>query len=368
MTTFFDIYCAVDWDNAVNTIVKGKSNVRYSITLHDNITIAPTIDENYTFGQRNGITILIKGKYTIYLKSIGSLLYIHEYQNIIIKDVTLHGLSDNISEAVYTEGDFYMKGYAKITGNTNSRNGGGGIYVNHRGSITMRDNSMITGNVAGEGGGIYAECTLIDLYDNVTIRENISENGGGIYIDVDGTLAMQDNANISKNKANTNGGGVYVTRHSYFIMKDNSTILENNAKNGGGVYIDDAGPSLDMNDNATIEGNTAINGGGVYIEICALRMKDNAIIKANTASDKGGGVYIESKGNLEKNGGIIFGIDEPLDLRNKASDTKQDSGHAVYWDSSPARYRNVTATPNDNTSNDDFWIDRDEMLNGDSQA
>jgi len=366
MTIFFDVYNVDDWDNAVKSIANGKEK-KYTIILHDDITITPTNKANYTFGSWGGITVTIKGKHTICIKNIGSLLCIQEYQKVIIKDITLQGMLSNNSPVVYTDGDFYMKGCAKITGNS-FKGYGGGVHVTWRGSITMQDNSMIAGNGAEKGGGVCGSFTNIDMYDNSTISENTAENGGGVNIYLDGNLHLHDNAKITKNKAINNGGGVFIEEYSYFIMDGHSTILENTAENGGGVYINDVEHSFDMNDNTVIAGNTAINGGGVYIRFDELIMNDNAIIKANTASDKGGGVYIESKGNLEKNGGIIFGSDESLDLRNKASDTKQNSGHAVYWDSSPARYRNVTASPNDNTSNDDFWIESDETPNGDSQS
>jgi len=365
MTTFFDVYTAEDWDNAINTIANGKENVRYSITLHNDITITPIIDDDYTFGGRKGIKILIKGKYIIYIKSKGALLHIHEYQNIIIKDVTLQGLPNNDTSLVNSDGDFYMKGYSKITGNTNTRSSGGGVFVYFSGSITMRDNSMITGNNAKKGGGVFTDCTLLAMYDNATISDNTAENGGGVNTDFDSTLVMHDNSKITNNRAASNGGGVYVTDHSYFVMKDNSVISENTAEHGGGVYIDYAGPSFDMKDNATVAGNTAINGGGVYNRYCELSMSDNAIITTNTAIDKGGAIYIESKGRLEKNGGIIYGSDEPLELRNIASVTEQNSGHVVYWDSLPARYRNNTASLNDNTTNDDFWIEDSVLPNAD---
>jgi hypothetical protein len=53
-----------------------------------------------------------------------------------------------------------------------------------------------------------------------------------------------------------------------------------------------------------------------------------------------------------KTGGTIHGNDVAYSDRNIA--TKQ--GHAVYWNSDPARWRNATAGPDDKTAGYGFWM------------
>jgi len=134
---------------------------------------------------------------------------------------------------------------------------------------------------------------------------------------------------------------------------EGGTISGNTARDGcGGVYI----MGTFIMQEGTISGNTGQNGGGVYIHNSrwgrgTFTMQGGTISGSNNASGNGGGVYIAG-GTFTKTGGTISGNDTSFSDRNIAS--KQ--GHAVYYSSSPARWRNATAGPGDNTDGYGFWL------------
>jgi len=102
----------------------------------------------------------------------------------------------------------------------------------------------------------------------------------------------------------------------------------------------------------TISGNTSSdNGGGVYVRGGTFNMQGGMVAGGNNARSNGGGVYI-SGGTFTKTGGTIRGSDVAVSNRNTAT----NQGHALYWNASPARWRNATAGPDDNTDSYGFWL------------
>jgi hypothetical protein len=95
-----------------------------------------------------------------------------------------------------------------INGNGNSTtNGsvGGGIF-NQLGSTSLIQNSVISGNTAGLGGGILNVNGSKLTVQNSFINGNKGGDGGGVYNS--GTLTVQNNTVISGNTADNTGGGV----------------------------------------------------------------------------------------------------------------------------------------------------------------
>jgi len=160
------------------------------------------------------------------------------------------------------------------------------------------DNSTISGNTGGYGGGIYVSgamcigCVLsspcIVTVNNSTISGNSAAEGGGIY-NVGATTVT--NSIISNNTAldQSSGGGGIASGGAMTIT--NSTISGNSANHqGGGILhfssnvVFFTGNELKLT-NTTITGNSATEGGGIHTLDGIVPVKTrNSIIALNLAS------------------------------------------------------------------------------------
>jgi Dockerin type I domain len=151
--------------------------------------------------------------------------------------------------------------------------GGGGIGGGNGGSLSL-DAVVVTGNTAGNGGGVAFFDGLLTLR-NCTVSGNTATLGGGISVN-DGSLLVESTT-ISGNIASRTGGGLMFNPGSSFFPAQhestirNCTISGNGALRGGGVYDDVLYGNLTL-DNSTITGNTATQaapdsrgGGGVLV-------------------------------------------------------------------------------------------------------
>ena len=165
--------------------------------------------------------------------------------------------------------------------------------------------------------------------ENIALR-GTSNTAPLVYVDVLGTLAMNEGAEIADN--------------------------ENAVGDGGGVYVEGA---FHMH-GGTISGNTVSsssgNGGGVYVAATGSFYMYDGIISGNTVSSssgKGGGVYVDDGGSFSKIGGIIYGDNAAVGLKNTAG-----VGHAVYvYDGLGDKKRDNTAGTEvslDSTSGDNW--------------
>ncbi len=162
---------------------------------------------------------------------------------------TLLAINGNQMSGVFTtSGTTTIEGVTITGGKTTL--GGGGINNKADGILTVKD-SVVTGNSAQGGGGIYTGGYIGGPYSQLTVdNSTISDNkvlgvaGGGPYYFAG------------------NGGGIMGFRSD--ITVDNSTISGNVASSdslseGGGIFGGTATIS-----NSTISGNSADKGGGVY--------------------------------------------------------------------------------------------------------
>ncbi|OGY85540.1 MAG: hypothetical protein A2233_03075 [Candidatus Kerfeldbacteria bacterium RIFOXYA2_FULL_38_24] len=139
----------------------------------------------------------------------------------------------------------------------NSRGGGIDVYSIGKVFLTIQD-SAISNNVAGHGGGLYTRSNsfssdgslelsaVILTIQNSTISNNTASYGGGIYGETyynGATLtAIIQNSTIANNKANAWGGGIYINASSDTVplVLQNSTVANNIAGSyGAGIYISD---------------------------------------------------------------------------------------------------------------------------------
>ena len=164
--------------------------------------------------------------------------------------------------------------------------------INNKAHVTGTPNSFI-----GTGGGIQFDGGRLTLESGTIISGNCAKNGGGIWVGSGCTVTLQNNARVIGNKAGTDGrgGGIYAEKAT--VNMTNCTFESNTAtKSGGGVYASSATVTMT---NCTLSGNKADNdtddgtSGGIYTYQGNLTMA-GCTLTGNTARLDGGGVRAES--------------------------------------------------------------------------
>jgi CSLREA domain-containing protein len=139
-----------------------------------------------------------------------------------------------------------------VVENNHAQDRGGGIYSGVNTMIPTQTtivNSVIRGNSADAGGGIYSRQTMQmanSLVENNAADQSSNSLGGGIYLYGDGSTSLV-NVTISGNRSNASGGGIFASSTPDVTLK-NVTITENiadddlelDAVGGGGLYVSDA--------------------------------------------------------------------------------------------------------------------------------
>jgi len=126
--------------------------------------------------------------------------------------------------------------------------GGGGFSIGSFGVLEM-NNSRITGNVAGFGGGLLGgdNCTLtlrnVEITNNTAISTPYSnDEGGGLYLgNIDVSLI---NVTISDNLTTTDGGAIYCCQSSNISIQNG--ILWNNIP--GAIFIESGTVTAEYSD------------------------------------------------------------------------------------------------------------------------
>lgn len=206
---------------------------------------------------------------------------------------------------------------SRITNNTTAGNGGGISYSTYSrsdyfaglivddGSLDLDDNTIVEGNSANKGGGLYLYVKPI-------------ENGTGNYVQ-DPNISINLNINgavIKDNTASNDGGGVYMTRRDDVVyhtaVNVNYGEINNNQAThyGGGIYVGgvDVNVGSNVSDSLKVINNKAVCGGGIYLTDSDINITNGYIgllNKANvTTGGNGGGIYV-NHGNLFMTGGDI---------------------------------------------------------------
>ncbi len=227
----------------------------------------------------------------------------------------------------------------KISGGKDSN--GGGLYVGSSSStVKLLDGTLITGNEATLGGGVYNQGSLYmsgsamvgkstdTIAKSLSYGNKATMNGAGIcsisgaklYLGYTSwtnestyncetlTGGVCGNFNSSSTNAFAQGGGIYNKGSIYFAS---GNVSYNYALNGAGIYTEE---SVTMT-GGTIEGNegdasnSAGSGGGVYVTGgSTFSMSGNAQIKNNKNMALGAGVYLNyNNSRLIMAGGTISG-------------------------------------------------------------
>ncbi|CAA6690796.1 MULTISPECIES: choice-of-anchor Q domain-containing protein [unclassified Lentimonas] len=174
--------------------------------------------------------------------------------------------------------------------------------------ITIRELSIVNGEVAGLGGGILSYFWNSLTMENCTVSGNIaSEDGGGVCFYAFGQTAIITDCTFEGNKSMGNGGGLCVYS-SPILMVQRSTFYNNDAvgefdSSGGGIWVREGYATII---NSTVSANTATTyGGGIYFQpdngfysqfeglesyLTTGGLNSTTIVK-NSAGVEGGGLY-----------------------------------------------------------------------------
>ena len=351
-----------------------------------------TISENYTDGVNStqvsyGIGIYVGANTTLNMDGgqiIGNYTYRSSYGSAQGAGVYLASSTDLKSHSIASSSILNNIVGSEYT-NTADYSAGGGIYMdgsNYNLSIT---DSLISGNQAYGGGGIYisasSTATAVTI-KNTTIQENKGTGtrlssygyGGGIYFTGYGSLTLLDGVEISNNSARQTGGGIYLTGGSYsnthlYMMSDTSGAIRingNEAVTGGGIYHT---TSTIHAKNAEINGNRATTGAGIYtnsygyfkaveidgnqattgagLYLMGTYYMNDCVVTDNTAQGFGGGIYVlsgtlhltesssggfELHGNRAADGGGIYVVTGTfmMNIAGEIQNSAENQGSNLY--------------------------------------
>ncbi len=201
-------------------------------------------------------------------------------------DITLRGLTITGGDS-YTGGGIdgfsYGSGHLNVEDcilEGNTAQFGGGIAGGENQDLTLAD-VVVRDNVAvASGGGIY-------LWGGQMRRVEVLDNqggfGGGLYLER-GRLAVDAYSLVSGNDAEY-GGGVYLTDSE---LAGGLPVEDNTADYGGGV----AGRGTVRFEQTEVRQNQAFRGGGAYLWYDADAVFEGVTIESNVAQHRGGAVFL----------------------------------------------------------------------------
>ena len=244
--------------------------------------------------------------------------------------------------------------------NDRSTNSIGGGILSRGGSATLA-NLTISDNIAGDGAGIAANSSELEISNVVLSNNSVTRDGGGYY-SRNGNSTLS-NVTFIGNSAGEQGGAIY-----YNNSNDAFTNIEfssNRAEFGGAVFnrssdLDLSGSSF-FNNSATEDGgaifnssngnpnltsvnfvsNTATEDGGAIFNDGGSPVIIGAVFADNIANSSGGAFYSSGNhtvanslftGNVSFFGGAIFSLDNSSTVVNStfSDNTGRSSGAIAF--------------------------------------
>jgi parallel beta-helix repeat protein/predicted outer membrane repeat protein len=236
---------------------------------------------------------------------------------------------------------------------------GGGVLCYNMSAPTITKN-VFTGNIAGEGGGIYVYGDPVDpndpanpavhvspiitgntFYNNsATVNHGFNppdtnyplynHGDGGAIVCFQGVDANITGNLFQNNHAGSYGGGIHLRQWSNGLIAQNE-IIDNNSQLGGGIHLTyTSRPTIKEN---FIAGNfvSDLGGGGIYVYYLSEPNIERNIITDNSSTNGAAiGVYYSSAGTIRNN--LIY---------------KNRSGYAIRVVSSTPKIRGNTIAGNE---------------------
>ena len=173
---------------------------------------------------------------------------------------------------------------------------GGVIYSGYQSDIAI-NNSTFNYNRANLKGGVFCslfQSSLTFLNGNSIVAGNEAHSGGGIYAGGESKTVFQSQSVLMfNNTAKESGGSVYLSESELKFSSGRNTLVNNEAGNGGAVCASASEIVIETQSQTTLAMNTAaMYGGGLYLSMSTLTTNSSNIhITQNTAEEKGGGLY-----------------------------------------------------------------------------
>jgi hypothetical protein len=262
----FTVSTAAEMQAALDSIhASTKASAEFVIDIAESFSLGSTSIDAALMIRSSG-----DGEKTISLSGAGSLFTVASGATLTLgNNVTLQGRSGNTDSLVVVKsgGSLAMTSGSKITGNTVSSSGGGGVFVNNGGTFTM-SGGEISGNTAASGGGVIVSSSGTFTMSGGEISGNTAASyGGGVYVS-GGTFTMSD-GEISGNTASC-GGGVYVysgtfTKETGGVIygSDSSASLRNTASSntyGHAVYVYSSSKKRNSTAGSSVALDSSISG------------------------------------------------------------------------------------------------------------
>jgi hypothetical protein len=175
-----------------------------------------------------------------------------------------------------------------ITGGSGTDIEGGGTYgggiATLEGLVTL-NGTRITGNIAGQGAGIFQAGGSVVVNDS-SISGNTGSGGSGGMLTINGSVTLNRSSTIAHNTAGPYGGGGIVLNGGTVTLNDTSSIEANTTSGSGGGVYNFAGGTVTLNNSSSITANTAgpDGGGGIYNgpEAGPVTLNDSSTISDNS--------------------------------------------------------------------------------------
>jgi uncharacterized repeat protein (TIGR02543 family) len=302
-----------------------------TITLNNSLDIT----KNLTF--TNG-TLLVNGSFRH--------IYVGSACTELILDATLEGRRSGYDDLTTLGGGISMMGSGTITLKengviTNCFNSGSGGAINAPKAKLVMDGGAVTNNAAegnNNGGGVCVDTLEMSsgtISDNRLMRiiGDAAHGGGGVYV---ASSVFMTGGTISGNSVEpsvTNslrgagsGGGIFVGKGNGTVSITGGTISNNYCTaTGGGIYAEE-GVKVTIGGSAVISENHSGQGGGGVHARGTVIVQENAQISGNLAQLNGGGI----QGNVVViEGGTISGNTAPTGGGVSAINTFNMSGGTV---------------------------------------
>lgn len=212
-------------------------------------------------------------------------------------------------------------------------------------------NSDFVGNVALQGGAVFAHAAGVLLVTDSTFDGNLATLDGGAFY----SLAPVDltGVEVLGNTAIGNGGGGVVAVSNGVGFFTDTVFSANVAANGGALWV--LGASIDAGDTTTFQGNTADNpgtsfGGGVWVQANGNAITwtggsffDNVSIAGVFAV--GGGMVLDAS-DLGVAMGSIVASEITLDGNETIGPAAANTGGGIWTQGAPISLLDTVTTNN----------------------
>ena len=284
------------------------SNLSEGLTIHASKTNGLTANEDYNseikihdsdrrvFNVGRDASVTLQGLTLTggWAERGGAICMRYSDSQVILNSSTIEGNTGFFGGGIYNSGTLILNS-SVINNNRTRGEAEGADYP----AETQKD------NYTAHGAGIYMSEKSNAILNSSIIKDNKTGkycDGGGIYLRSNVDLTI-NSSTLSGNIAN-NGGGIYAHGWSNVININSSTISGNNSESGATIHTDN--PKLISLQGSTIS-NNQIGGGDYVITIPAHTMVslNDCIIARN------GNNTLPIRGKLDKDSGNNFLFGDP---------------------------------------------------------